>query len=85
VHAEQNLLRGDADVLLLFAGNPFPHAPPRQVRVAGWQYWFATPDERRLHGVWWRREQLGLYAPTLEREEDGKIVVLQWPTWEPRE
>jgi len=27
-----------------------------------------------------------LYAPTLEREADGRIVVLQWPqTREPRE
>jgi lipase maturation factor 1 len=85
VHAEQNLLRGDVDVLLLFGGNPFPHAPPRQVRVVAWQYWFTTPEERRSQGMWWRREQLGLYAPTLEREEDGKIVVLQWPAWEPRE
>jgi lipase maturation factor 1 len=85
VHAEQNLLRGDADVLLLFAGNPFPKVPPRQVRVVIWQYWFSTPNEKRLQGIWWRRQQLGLYAPTLEREADGRIVVLQWPAWEPRE
>ena len=27
-----------------------------------------------------------LYAPTLERESDGRIVVLQWPpAMEPRE
>src|SRR5882762_4783292 len=48
VRTEQSLLRGDADVLLLFAGNPFPHARPRQVRAVVWQYWFATPDEKRL-------------------------------------
>src|SRR2546430_10155102 len=68
VRTEESLLRGDADVLLLFAGNPFPHARPRQVRAVVWQYWFATPDEKRLRGMWWRRQQLGLYAPTLERE-----------------
>ena len=85
IHTEQNLLRGDADVLLLFAGNPFPHAPPRQVRVVIWQYWFTTPAEKRTSGMWWRREQLGLYAPTLAREDDGRIVVLQWPAWESRE
>ncbi len=79
VRTEQSLLRGDADVLLLFAGNPFPHAPPRQVRCVVWQYWFTTPAEKRSQGVWWRRQQLGLYAPTLERESDGRIVVLQWP------
>jgi Lipase maturation factor len=79
VRTEQSLLRGDADVLLLFAGNPFPHAPPRRVRAVVWQYWFTTPAEKRSQGTWWRRQQLGLYAPTLERESDGRIVVLEWP------
>ena len=83
---EQALLRGSPDVLLLFAGNPFPKAPPKQVRAVLWQYWFTTPQERRSSGMWWRREQLGLYAPTLERENDGRIGVLQWPQMvEPRE
>jgi hypothetical protein len=83
---EQALLRGSPDVLLLFAGNPFSNAPPRQVRAVLWQYWFTTPEEKRATGMWWRREQLGLFAPTLEREADGRIVVLQWPSMvEPRE
>src|SRR5712692_6971690 len=86
LRTEQSLLRGDTDVLLLFAGNPFPHAPPRQVRCVVWQYWFTTSAEKRSQGLWWRRQQLGLYAPTLERESDGRIVVLQWPhASEPRE
>jgi len=86
VRTEQGLLRGDADVLLLFAGNPFPHAPPRQLRVVVWQYWFSTPAEKRSQGIWWRRQLLGIYAPTLEREADGRIVVLEWPpAIEPRE
>lgn len=76
---EQALLRGSNDVLLLFAGNPFPNGPPRQLRAVLWQYWFTTPEEKRATGMWWRREQLGIYAPTLEREADGRIVVLEWP------
>jgi hypothetical protein len=80
VRTEQGLLRGDGDALLLFAGNPFPHGPPRQVRVVLWQYWFTTPVEKRAQDMWWRRQLLGLYAPTLEREADGRIVVLEWPT-----
>lgn len=83
---ERDLLRGSVDVLQLFAGNPFTKAPPKQVRAVLWQYWFTTPEEKRATGMWWRREQLGLYAPTLEREADGRIVVLQWPQMvEPRE
>jgi len=31
LRTEESLLRGDIDVLLLFSGNPFPHAPPRLV------------------------------------------------------
>jgi len=86
LRTEESLLRGNTEVLLLFAGNPFPHAPPRQVRVVVWQYWFTTPAEKRSQGLWWRRQQLGLYAPTLERESDGRIVVLEWPpASEPRE
>ena len=46
LRTEQSLLRGDSDVLLLFVGNPFPHAPPRQVRAVIWQYWFTTPEEK---------------------------------------
>jgi len=76
---EERLLTGDKNVLALFAGNPFPGAPPKQVRAVLWQYWFTTWAEKKATGAWWRREDLGLYAPTLEREPDGKFGVLQWP------
>ena len=83
---EQALLLGSPDVLQLFAGNPFLNGPPKIVRAVLWQYWFTTPEEKHATGMWWRRDQLGLYAPTLEREADGRIQVLQWPqVSEPRE
>jgi hypothetical protein len=77
---EECLLTGSADVLALFAGNPFPGQPPRQVRAVIWEYWFSTPEEKHAQGVWWTRQLLGLYAPTLQREADGKITVAEWPT-----
>jgi hypothetical protein len=76
---EERLLTDSSDVVSLFAANPFPHEPPRQVRAVIWQYWFSTSVEKRTQSLWWRRELLGLYAPTLEREPDGKIAVVQWP------
>jgi hypothetical protein len=76
---EERLLDGAPDVLALFAGNPFPQAPPKQVRAVLWQYWFTTMEEQRGTGMWWRRKLLGLYAPVLEREADGKVVVVEWP------
>ena len=84
-NAEVKLLSNSRDVLALFARNPFPQAPPRQVRAVLWQYWFTTMAEKRKTGLWWRRELVGSYAPTLEREADGRIVVLELPTAPPRE
>ena len=79
LQVEERLLSGEPDVLALFAGDPFPGHPPEQIRVVLWQYWFTDRTEKREQGVWWRREQIGLYAPTLERTPDGKIAVLEMP------
>jgi hypothetical protein len=79
VNTEVRLLSNDPDVLALFAGNPFPHEPPRQVRAVFWQYWFSTMVEKRQTGLWWRRQMLGLYAPALTINPDGRIRVVEWP------
>jgi len=78
-NTEVRLLENAKDVLALFAGNPFPAAPPHQVRAVLWQYWFTSMAEKRATGLWWRRQLLGLYAPTLEREADGRIVMIELP------
>ncbi|HEY6337689.1 MAG TPA: lipase maturation factor family protein [Candidatus Sulfotelmatobacter sp.] len=84
-NTEVRLLANDKDVLALFAGNPFAKDPPHQIRVLLWQYWFTTTAEKRATGMWWRRQLLGLYAPTVERTADGEIKVIEWPTVQPRE
>jgi len=56
-----------------------PSAPPHQVRAVLWQYCHHNA-RKHSQGLWWRRQPLGLYAPALEREPDGRIAVLQWPT-----
>ncbi len=81
-NTEIRLLSNDQDVLSLFAGNPFAHAAPNQVRAVLWQYWFTTMSEKRTTGNWWRREFLGLYAPTLEVQPDGRIGVMAMPELE---
>jgi lipase maturation factor 1 len=82
---EIRLLSNDKDVLALFENNPFMTEPPRVVRAVIWQYWFTTISEKREKGLWWRRQFLGLYAPTIERELDGSIHGVEWPTVSPRE
>ena len=77
--AEERLLAGAPEVLALFAGNPFPDGPPKQLRAVLWQYWFTTLAEKRATGMWWNRKLFGLYAPALERLPDGRAGVVQWP------
>jgi len=79
VRTEQFLLANNPDVLSLFAANPFPQAPPRQIRAVIWQYWFTDLATKRSTGFWWRREYRGIYAPSLERASDGKFFVIEWP------
>jgi lipase maturation factor 1 len=83
---EERLLAGSPDVLHLFASNPFPNGPPKLVRAMLWQYWFTSPSEKSAQGLWWKRQLLGLYAPTLAKDANGKISVVEWPvSMEPRE
>jgi hypothetical protein len=76
---EERLLLGDADVLALFRGNPFPQFPPRYVRAVLWQYWFTSMEEKQRTGDWWRREYIGLYAPELTMTADGRFAAVEWP------
>ena len=78
-NTEERLLTNSPDVLDLFAGNPFAAAPPRYIRAVLWQYWFTSTKEKHDTGNWWKRQLLGLYAPTLTRQPDGRFGVLQWP------
>src|SRR5882724_6381297 len=75
---KKRLLEGTPDVLALFANNPFPQ-PPRQIRVLLWQYWFTSMQEKREQGLWWRRQLLGNYAPTLGRDPNNRIIAIEWP------
>jgi lipase maturation factor 1 len=83
-NTEVRLLANDNDVLTLFAENPFGPEPPQQIRVLLWQYWFTTMAEKRSTGMWWRRQLVGRYAPTLERSSGGEVKVVEWPTTESR-
>jgi uncharacterized membrane protein YphA (DoxX/SURF4 family) len=79
LRSEQLLLDNDHDVISLFAANPFPQNPPKQIRAVLWQYWFTDIATKRATGDWWRREYLGLYAPSLQREPDGKFLITGFP------
>jgi hypothetical protein len=77
---EELLLINDSDVLQLFARNPFPDRPPKMVRAVLWQYWFSTMQEKHTQGIWWRRQLLGTYAPTLTIGPNGRIEMVVGPS-----
>jgi len=53
------LLAGDPSATGLLRHNPFPDAPPREVRALIYLYQFSSPSELRATGSWWRRERVG--------------------------
>ncbi len=76
---EERLLTGTPSVLRLFAGDPFEKAPPRYVRAVLWQYWFTSWAEKHTTGDWWKRKELGLYAPVVTRMPDGRFAIVEMP------
>jgi predicted DCC family thiol-disulfide oxidoreductase YuxK len=63
------LLQGSRDVSRLLAHNPFPDQPPRYIRASFYRYRFATVDEHRQSGAWWKRQELGEYFPTVSLDQ----------------
>ncbi|MFY1827096.1 lipase maturation factor family protein [Myxococcus fulvus] len=76
------LLEGSPEVLSLLARNPFPDAPPRQVRAVLYDYRMTDMEERRRTGAWWTRERRGLYLQPLALAPGGSapggIPRLRW-------
>ncbi len=83
LETEARLLEGSPQVLSLFAFDPFRGSPPRYVRAPFWRYWFSTREEKKTLGLWWDREELGLYCPALERRDDGTIAPMKITAGEP--
>ena len=76
---EVRLLEASPEVLRLFGSNPFPDGPPAWVRAVKWQYWFTTPEEKRATGAYWRRVEVGLYAPELHKGGERIEAVRPFP------
>jgi uncharacterized membrane protein YphA (DoxX/SURF4 family) len=65
----QRLLEGDPLATSMLRIDPFPDAPPRQVRAVRYNYRFSDPATRKDTGHWWVRESVALYAPILTATE----------------
>ncbi|HUJ45430.1 MAG TPA: lipase maturation factor family protein [Opitutaceae bacterium] len=59
------LLQGSRPVLALFASNPFPDRPPREVRAVLYEYRFTNRATRAASGCWWDRTPVDFYVPPI--------------------
>jgi hypothetical protein len=66
------LLQGAPEVLSLFGGNPFPHAPPHYVRALLYDYRFTDWMTKGEDGAWWRRKLRGVYFPGAGLEGESR-------------
>ncbi|HWD86846.1 MAG TPA: lipase maturation factor family protein [Mucilaginibacter sp.] len=82
-HLTWKLLHNDPGALSLFAENPFPSKPPRYVRAILYRYQFAKPCNPQH--VWWQRENLGPWLPTLSVTDTTLIKYLQYQGWMKKE
>ncbi|MEJ2329956.1 MAG: lipase maturation factor family protein [Gammaproteobacteria bacterium] len=62
-----NLWTGNPRVTGLLRYNPFPHRPPRYLRVLVYRYKFTTDKEREITGNWWKAEYLGQFHEVAPR------------------
>lgn len=75
VRFEERLLQGTPEVVNLLEHSPFAAHPPRYIRSTRYQYRFAEWNERRRRDLFWEREKVGLYCPTLTLQ-DGRLVAV---------
>ncbi len=61
------LLQGDPGALGLLDTNPFPEAPPKQLRALLYRYQFTEPGDPS--GAWWKREPIGGYVEALSLDD----------------
>lgn len=64
---DYKLLHNDPGALSLIGPNPFPHAPPRYIRVQEYIYHFAPPGNAQH--VYWTRELAGTLVPPMSGDD----------------
>ncbi|MFH5831396.1 lipase maturation factor family protein [Halalkalibaculum sp. DA3122] len=65
----QKLLQGDRATEKLLRDTPFKGASPRHIRARLFKYRYATKEERRRGGTWWKRSYVSDYIRPLSRAD----------------
>jgi hypothetical protein len=81
LHLLAKLLQGDRATLRLLRANPFAGRPPRQIRALLYRYQFATTEDRKRTGLWWKRESVGMYFPAVSLQSESLRVLMDHMGW----
>ena len=76
-HLIWKFLHNDKGALSLISYNPFPHKPPKWIRVDHYIYQFEKPGKKNV----WKRNFLGPYIPVHSKESLQPFIAQQgWKT-----
>lgn len=78
LHLIWKLLQNDPGAVGLFRSNPFPQKPPHYIRAVLYRYAFVGPNPQ---GLWWKRENLGLWLPPLSADNPDLQGFLRSAEW----
>jgi hypothetical protein len=67
------MLEGEPEVLALLDENPFPDAPPKEVRALLYEYKMTDLQTKRDSGNWWSRELIGQYMPPMSLKQSAQV------------
>ena len=82
IHLLAKLLRGDKAMVSLLRHSPFPDEPPRFIRAQRYLYRFSSWQEKKKTGLWWMREPVGTYFPTVSLQSPVLQMLLQQIGWD---
>ncbi len=77
LHLVWKLLHNDRRVLGLLGNDPFPDAPPLQIRARLYAYRFAPPGAK----AWWQREFVEEWLPPLGADDPRLLRFLRAHGW----
>jgi lipase maturation factor len=77
LHFIWKLLHNDRGTLSLVASNPFPNAPPRNIRARLYRYQFTPLGDK----AWWKREPIGEWLPALSTDDPEFRRLLSAMDW----
>lgn len=64
------LLQNSPEVVGLLESNPFGSQPPLAIRALKYEFKFASWEERKETGHWWKRQLVGIYLPKMSLKQE---------------